>query len=102
VLDFQVHDGVFDHGARAEVAGVDDVGDVAVHEDVARLQAHDGCFRDARVGASDPEDFGTLACGEAREELRVGGGGFFGPFFVLPDGELDFVWLGEGVVSFFG
>ena len=39
VLHLQVPDRVLDHRPRAQVARVQDVGDVAVHEHVARLEA---------------------------------------------------------------
>lgn len=92
VFDLQVRDGVFDHGAGAEVARVQDVGDVAVHEDVARLEAEHGGFGHTRVGAADPEDLRRLAGGEGREEVRLVRGRFLGPLFVLPEGEVDGVW----------
>jgi hypothetical protein len=39
VVDAEVLHGVFDNGRGAEVARVEDVGDVAVYEDVAGLEA---------------------------------------------------------------
>lgn len=39
VLDFDVAHGELDDGHGVEIRGVDDVGDVAVHEGLARLQA---------------------------------------------------------------
>ena len=91
VLDLQVHDGVGDDAEGVEVARVQDVGDVAVDEDVAGLEAEDGGFGDAGVGAADPEDLGVLAVGEGGEEVWVFRGGFLGPGFVLVERE------GEGV-----
>ena len=63
VFDFEVLDGVGDDALGADIAGVQDVGDVAVHEHVAGLQAADGGFGAARVGAADPKDLGALALG---------------------------------------
>ena len=83
VFHFHVPDAVRDDALRAHVRGRDDVGDVAVHEDVAGLAAADGCLRDAGVGAADPEDLGGLALCEGGEEVGLGGGGRFGPFLVL-------------------
>jgi hypothetical protein len=50
-----VHDGVLNYGLGVYVRGGDDVGDVAVDEDVAGLQAQEGGFGDAGVGAADPD-----------------------------------------------
>lgn len=55
VLDLQVDDGVLDDGEGVEVGGGDDVGDVAVDEDVAWLKAEDGGLGDASVGAAEPD-----------------------------------------------
>lgn len=68
VLDFQVLHGVLDDGQRIEVRGDEDVGDVAVDEDVAGVEAEDGGFWAAGVGTADPEDLRGLALGEALEE----------------------------------
>lgn len=74
-----------------------DVGDVAVHEDVAGLEARDGRFGHARVGAAEPEDLGRLALGEGGEEggrvllrLRV-------PGFVAGEEALERVCGGRSV-----
>jgi hypothetical protein len=55
VRDFEMLDGIFDDGRDGDVGGRDDVGDVAVDEDVAGLEAEDGGFGDAGVGAADPD-----------------------------------------------
>jgi len=52
VLDLDVADRELDDGEGVEVRGANDVGDIAVHENVAGLQAQDGGLRDARVGAA--------------------------------------------------
>jgi len=91
VRDLEVHDGIADDAEGVEVARMQDVGNVAVDEDVSRLEAKDGGFGDAGVGAADPEDLGGLALGEGGEEVGLFGGGVLGPGFVLGEGE------GEGV-----
>ena len=53
---------------------MDDIGDVAMHKDVAWLKAQDGGLWAARVGASDPEDLRLLAAAERGEFLGVGRG----------------------------
>lgn len=55
VLDFEVGDGVLDHGRGVDVGGRNDVGDVAVDKDVAGLHAEDGGLGAAGVGAADPD-----------------------------------------------
>jgi hypothetical protein len=71
MLDLEVDDGVLDDGEGGQVGGGEDVGDVAVDEDVAGFETEDGGFGDAGVGAADPEDFGGLAFGEGGEEVGV-------------------------------
>lgn len=90
VLDAEIGDGVLDHAGGGEVTGVQDVGDVAVDEDLARVGAAEGGFGHAGVGAAEPEDAGGLALGTAGEEVGVALGGLGGPFFVLGEG------FGEG------
>ena len=48
----------------------DDVGDVAMHEQLARQETDDLVRRHAAVGAADPEILRRLLLGEAREEIR--------------------------------
>jgi hypothetical protein len=52
---FDVLDGVFDDGGDWDVGWGDDVGDVAVDEDVTGLETEEGGFGDAGVGAADPD-----------------------------------------------
>ncbi len=89
MFHFQKRDRVRDDGLRVQVRRGQDVGDVAVDEDVARLEAEDGGFGDAGVGAADPEDLGGLALGEGGEEVGFGLGEGLGPFFVLLQGEFE-------------
>ena len=88
VLDLDVLDRELDDAQQAQVGGVDDVGDVAVGEDIAGLEAEDGGLGFARIGAAEPEDLGRLAFGEGGEEFGVGVGGFFGPFVVVLEAQL--------------
>ena len=53
VLDLQVAHGVVDHGHGGKVDGGDDVGDVAVDEDLAGIEAHDFVRGDTAVGAAN-------------------------------------------------
>ncbi len=93
--DLDVRDGVGDHALAADVRGREHVGDVAVHEDVARLEAQEGGFGDAGVGAAEPEDGGVLAFREGGEEVRVVGGGGLGPVLVVFEGLVEGVWRGR-------
>lgn len=92
VFDFQVLDRILDDGERVEVRWDDDVGDVAVAEDLARLETEDGGFGTAGVGASDPQDLGGLALAQAFEEGWVGFGEGTAPRAVVVEG------AGVGVV----
>lgn len=56
-----MRDGVFEDGVVGEVRGGHYVGYVAVDEDVAGLEAEEGRFGDAGVGASEPDWLGMLA-----------------------------------------
>ena len=69
VFDFQMRDGVFDGRGGIHVQTVNKVGDVAVHEHVARLKSHQLFRRDAAVGAADVEVFGILPVGEVFEVI---------------------------------
>lgn len=53
VLDAQVAHGIVDDGHHVEVGVGDEVGDVAVDEDLAGLQAHDLIGGDTAVAATD-------------------------------------------------
>jgi len=71
VLNFEVHNGVFNDGGGVDVGGGDDIGDVAVDENVAGLEAEEGGFGDARVGTAEPENSRRLPSSELREEVGV-------------------------------
>lgn len=93
VLDLEVLDGELDDREGIDVGRGQDVGDVAVAKDLARLQAQDGRLRAARVGAADPEDLGRLAFAQGFEQLRLGLGQGPSPRRVVVEG------LGEGVIG---
>lgn len=59
---------------RAQVVRGEDIGDVTVHENLAREQVEHACFRDAGVAAAYPEDLGGLRVCERGEERGAGGG----------------------------
>ena len=86
MFDLEVLDGVLDDAEGVQVARVQDIGDVAMNEDISRLEAEDRRFGNAGVGAANPEDLGGLAFCEGGKERGVFGGGFLGPGFVLSKG----------------
>lgn len=61
MFDLEVLHGELDDREGIDVGADEDVGDVAVAEDLAWFEAEDGRFGAAGVGASDPEDLGRLA-----------------------------------------
>jgi len=65
LLDLQICHRVLDDARGVDVAGLDDVGDVAMDEELAGLAVADGRFRDSAVGASDPEYLGRLSSSKA-------------------------------------
>ena len=90
VLDLELADGELEHAGEGQVGGGEHVGDVAVDEDVTGLEAEDGGFGDAGVGAAEPEDGGVLGLSEGGEEGGVDGGGVVRPGGVGGEG------VGEG------
>lgn len=82
VLDFEGVDGVEDDGLDGEVVRGDDVGDVAVDEDVTGLGAAEGGFRATRVGAAKPEERGCLTLCKGREQVGFVGGGILMPLLI--------------------
>jgi hypothetical protein len=99
VLDLEVLDAELDGRQQGDVGRVDDVGDVAQHEDLAGLLAQHGGLGDARVATANPQDVGRLALGAVLEELGVFGGDVRGPDLVGLEGggELVFYMAGAGV-----
>jgi hypothetical protein len=75
--------GELQHGKAVEVRVHHDVGDVAVHEQLARHQPDDLVGRHAAVGAADPQVLGRLLPGEPREEVGVARRGALGPHPVV-------------------
>jgi hypothetical protein len=59
-----------DHREAVEVRVDDDVGDVAVDEQLARLEVDELVGRDAAVGAADPQVLRRLLLQKAGEEAR--------------------------------
>ena len=85
VLDMQHVHGVLQHRQAVEIGVDDDVGHVAVDEQLAGQQVDDLVGGYAAVGAADPEVAGILLCGEFAEEVRVLRVDAFGPEAVLFD-----------------
>lgn len=98
VLHLEVPHPVHDDALAAQVRGREHVGDVAVHEHVARLEPQHRRLGHPAVGAAEPEDRGLLALGAGREELRVRVGGLLRP--VLVSGQVLREGLAVGVGGF--
>ncbi len=72
VFDLEDENGVFDNREAIEIGGADEIGDIAVDEDLAGREADDLVRGDAAVGASDPEVSRALLVDEPRKEIRIG------------------------------
>ena len=92
VLDLEGIDGEENDGLDGEVVRGDDVGDVAVDEDVTGLCAAEGGFRAARVGAAEPEERGRLALGKSWEKVGILVGRVLVPLFVGGEKFVEGVW----------
>lgn len=60
--------GIFDNGRGVNIGRGDDVRDIAVNEDVTGLEAQESSFGDAGIGASKPENRGSLSRGKFGKE----------------------------------
>lgn len=89
LLDLEMGDGVLDDGRRVDVVGVDAVGDVAVHKEVARPAVAHGRLGDPAVGAANPENLGRLAFAELDEGIRILLGRLLGVNSVSGDDAVD-------------
>ena len=79
VLHLQHVDGELEHGQIVGVLGRGEIGDVAVHEQLARIEVHDLVGGHAAVGAADPQILRRLLPLEALEEAGIGRDFAFGP-----------------------
>ncbi len=82
VLDLEHVDGELQHRQAVEVRMDDDVGDVAVDEQLAGRQAQQFIRRHAAVGTADPQVLGRLLRGQRAEERWVLGHHGTGPVAV--------------------
>lgn len=89
LLHLQMRNRIRDHGLTRQVGGRQHIGDVAMHEDVAWLEAQEGGFRDPAVGAADPEDLRGLAFAELGHQVWVVAADVRGPVLVFGEGILE-------------
>lgn len=82
VADFEDIHGILHHGEEVEIRFHDDVGDVAVDENLSGGEAGDLVGGHPAVRTTDPEVLGALLVGELAEKLRVAGVDAIGPFAV--------------------
>jgi len=71
VADFEDVHGKLHHGKAVEVGMNDDVGDVAMNEQLAGQQADNFVGGHAAVGAAYPQVRGGLLAGKLEEEIRI-------------------------------
>ena len=71
LFHFKICSRIFDDAGGVEVVGVETIGDVAVDEDVSWFAVADCGFGDSTIGATNPQNFGTLPSGQCLEELRI-------------------------------
>lgn len=71
MLHFQMCNSVLNDCAAVNVGWADNVGDVAVDEDISWLEAENGGLWNARIGAAEPKNGWGLAGGELRKERWV-------------------------------
>jgi hypothetical protein len=90
-LDLEVGDRVLNHARSAQIVRGDDVGDVAVDENVARLAVTDSGLGDTRVGTSQPKYFWTLATAECLKEIGILESGAAGKDFVSGEDTVETV-----------
>jgi hypothetical protein len=64
-------DGELDHRQAVEIGMHDDVGDVAMHEQLARQQADDLVRRHARIRAADPQVLRRLQARQLEKILGI-------------------------------
>lgn len=76
-----------------DVRGRDHIGDIAMHEDLSRLEPHDLVGWDPRVRASNPEIFGILDGYKLGEVLWLSLDGLCSPFLVILHDEVEIVEL---------
>lgn len=82
VLHLEDIDRILQDGQHIEIRFRDDVGDVAMHENLSRRQTGDLVGGHATVRAADPEILGALLVRQAGKELRIGTDHGFRPFTV--------------------
>ena len=61
VLDFQILNSILDDRKRVDVRRYENIGDIAMAEDLTRLQAKNGSLGTTRVGTPYPEDLRSLS-----------------------------------------
>ena len=89
VLDLEDIHRVLQHRETVEVSVHNDVGDVAMYEELARQQADNLIGRDTAIGATDPEVTRRLLLRQRLEEGRIAKADTFRPCTVLSEEVFD-------------
>ena len=79
VLHLDHIDGELEHREIVRILGRREIGDVAVHEQLAGVEPDNVIGRHAAVGTADPQIFGRLLGFEPAEEPRIGSDLALGP-----------------------
>ncbi len=83
MFDAEHFDGVLEHRHEVHVGGNHEIGNVSVHEEIARLRTGYLIGVDSTVGASDEQEFRLLTGRQAIEKARVAGATLIHPGPVL-------------------
>lgn len=102
MVHFQMSHCKLDNTQQAEICRIDDVGNVSVSEHITGLEAENSGLWYARIGATEPEDFGRLALREIGKEVGIFLCRFGGPAFVAFETGLEGVACGGKLVMAFG
>lgn len=83
VLDMKSRDRILQHGMNVGVERRREIGDVTVHEELARREADDLVGRYPAIGAADPEIFWPLDLAQTFEIFRIPALDFGGPLAIV-------------------
>ena len=90
VLHLQHVDRELDYRQAVEIGVGNDIGDIAVDEQLARQKADDVVGRHAAVRAADPKEFWRLLACQLAEKFRILAANALGPGTVAVEEVLEF------------
>ncbi len=83
VLDQKYFDGVLEHRKAVNVCVDNQIGYIAMHEELARQQTYYFVCRDTAIGTTDPKIFGRLLTGKILKETTIRLGHALGPVAIV-------------------